>query len=271
VRPYAERRAARIARLEERAAAKKDDAAAAFRRADQIANVIPLGQPILVGHHSERRHRKDLARIDNGMRRGFEATKEAAELARRAAAAAENTAVSSDDPEAIDKLREKLAQLERDRAKLKEINVTIRTAKRNATKDNKPWEELAIAGLVDMGITESLARDLVVPDFAGRIGIPDYQITNSGAEVRRIEKRIATLERNAVRASTKEPEVYGDIRVEESENRVRIYFPGKPNEAVRTLLKSRGFRWSPSEGAWQRMAGESAWWHAREIVKEASK
>lgn len=30
---------------------------------------IPLGQPILVGHHSERHARKDAERIENGMRR----------------------------------------------------------------------------------------------------------------------------------------------------------------------------------------------------------
>lgn len=34
-----------------------------------IADNIPLGQPILVGHHSERRARKDAERIENGMRR----------------------------------------------------------------------------------------------------------------------------------------------------------------------------------------------------------
>lgn len=269
MRPYAERRAARIARLEERAAAKKDEAAAAFRRADQIANVIPMGQPILVGHHSERRHRKDIARIDNGMRRGFEANKEAAELERRAAAAASNTAISSDDPEAIDKLREKLVKLEAERARYKKINAAIRTTKLRANKDGVAWEPLAIAALVELTITESLARDLVTPDFAGRIGIADYQMANIGAEVRRLERRIADLESRDAR-SCREPEVYGEIRVEESENRVRLYFPGKPAEAIRSRLKSAGFRWSPSEGAWQRMASEGAWFHARTIAKEAS-
>lgn len=34
-----------------------------------LADGIPLGQPILVGHHSERRARKDAQRIENGMRK----------------------------------------------------------------------------------------------------------------------------------------------------------------------------------------------------------
>ena len=45
------------------------EANAAHATVDQIMSGIPLGQPILVGHHSERRHRRDIERIDNGMRK----------------------------------------------------------------------------------------------------------------------------------------------------------------------------------------------------------
>jgi len=34
-----------------------------------IADNIPFGQPILVGHHSERRARRDAEKIENGMRK----------------------------------------------------------------------------------------------------------------------------------------------------------------------------------------------------------
>lgn len=36
---------------------------------DALASAIPFGQPILVGHHSERRARRDAQRIENGMKR----------------------------------------------------------------------------------------------------------------------------------------------------------------------------------------------------------
>jgi len=49
MRPYAERRAARIARLEDRAAAKTDEATAAFKRTDQIANGIPKANELRAG------------------------------------------------------------------------------------------------------------------------------------------------------------------------------------------------------------------------------
>ncbi|WP_230909749.1 DUF3560 domain-containing protein, partial [Escherichia coli] len=35
----------------------------------RLAAMIPPGQPILVGHHSERRARRDAQRIENGMKR----------------------------------------------------------------------------------------------------------------------------------------------------------------------------------------------------------
>jgi 16S rRNA G1207 methylase RsmC len=45
------------------------DAEIAHKAVASIADGIPLGQPILVGHHSERRARRDAERIENGMRR----------------------------------------------------------------------------------------------------------------------------------------------------------------------------------------------------------
>lgn len=68
---------------QERAKAKADKyntwAASAENKSDQyyktahsITENIPLGQPILVGHHSERRHRRDLDRSWNAMGKSVE-------------------------------------------------------------------------------------------------------------------------------------------------------------------------------------------------------
>jgi hypothetical protein len=62
----AEERAERFGQYSEHRAQDSD---AAHRAVHAIAYNIPLGQPVLVGHHSERHHRKDIERIDNGMRR----------------------------------------------------------------------------------------------------------------------------------------------------------------------------------------------------------
>ncbi len=62
----AEERAERFEGYSERRA---DDAERAREHVASIADGIPLGQPILVGHHSERHARKDAERIENGMRK----------------------------------------------------------------------------------------------------------------------------------------------------------------------------------------------------------
>lgn len=57
----------------EKAGTAEGEAAARWQAERRILDGIPAGQPILVGHHSEGRHRRDLARADNHMRKGLEA------------------------------------------------------------------------------------------------------------------------------------------------------------------------------------------------------
>ena len=57
---------------EERAGAAESRAAGHWKAERAILDSIPLGQPILVGHHSEGRHRRDLARAESHMRHGLE-------------------------------------------------------------------------------------------------------------------------------------------------------------------------------------------------------
>lgn len=52
---YYERQEARRERYELRAERARQESDAAARQAEKIASIIPMGQPILVGHHSEER------------------------------------------------------------------------------------------------------------------------------------------------------------------------------------------------------------------------
>jgi len=79
VNDFEAKRAARIERMKARAERIARAGAARLDAARQRANFIPMGQPILVGHHSEQRHRRDLEKIDRGMRAGFEMMKAAGE------------------------------------------------------------------------------------------------------------------------------------------------------------------------------------------------
>ena len=99
-----------------------------------------------------------------------------------------------------------------------------------------------------------------MPDFAGRIGIAAYVITNNGANIRRIEKRIAELRAKASTPARDpiETDRY-TIAEEVDENRCRITFPTRQPAPVVAALKTGGFRWAPSIGAWQRQRSNGAW------------
>lgn len=78
-----------LIRLHERKAAKARAVGdAAWERGRQIADMIPMGQPILVGHHSEGRHRRDLARIRRHSDKAVEVWDDAKDREHRARSAA---------------------------------------------------------------------------------------------------------------------------------------------------------------------------------------
>ncbi len=92
---WAVRRAERLEDLAERRAATAD---AGFARAREMSSIIPLGQPILIGHHSERGDRNYRARIDRTETRALEAHREAEDAQRRADAAARSQAARESLP-----------------------------------------------------------------------------------------------------------------------------------------------------------------------------
>jgi hypothetical protein len=250
---YEAKRAARIERMRARAAGLRAEGQSRHAAGWKILDRIPLGQPILVGHHSERRHRRDLQRSHRNMEKSWEATQRAQDLERRASAAETSTAVSSDDPRAVEKLEAKLAGLVRDQERMKLANALLR---KKATD-----EQIAAA----LGWTVAQAQKLKVADPFGRVGFPAFAVSNNSAEIRRVKARIAELRARAA-APPRPAQAFGAVRVEESDNRVRLYFPGKPDAAVRAEMKSHGFRWSPTEGAWQRQATADARYWATQLA-----
>lgn len=263
MRPYAERRAARIERLQNAAARVTAEGNARIETASSRANQIPLGQPMMPGHHSYKRDRNFRDKIAAGFDKGFGLLKEGRELERRAEAAEENTAISSDDPEAIDKLKAKLAEEEAAHAATKAGVARARKALRSAGAGRPglpraEWPAALEAAKVPPAIISSILVCGWIPS-----------VTNGGANIRRIKERIAHLERRAATPTPPPEEHPGGVTIEESENRVRIYFSGKPPGAVRELLHARGFKFARTEPGmpWQRFAGNGAWYAARDVAK----
>lgn len=88
-----------------------------------------------------------------------------------------------------------------------------------------------------------------------------YRLTNTGAEIRRMEGRVKELSVKEVLKTTVKLEEYpfrgGHVVVDHQADRVQIYHDEKPDREVIALLKKRAFRWTPSLKCWQRqLTGE---------------
>src|SRR5688572_30263995 len=118
---YEAKQERRRERLEERAAKKAAEGRAKVESGMSDLRAIPFGQPILVGHHSEKRDRNYRRKACNRVDAGFALQKEAGELAARAASVG-NSGISSDDPDAPAKLKERVAELEALQTKMAATN-----------------------------------------------------------------------------------------------------------------------------------------------------
>jgi hypothetical protein len=170
-----------------------------------------------------------------------------------------NRPISSDDEDAIERLQDKIEDAQESQELMKAANKIIRKKVPDIEK---------MSSLAELGISGAKAAELLKPDFCGRIGFPDYALQNNLANIKRMEARVEGLQRRKNDKPADDIQFDGGwIEDNQEDNRVQIFFRGKPDEAVRNRLKSRGFRWAPSVGAWQRMrSGTHVLKIAREIV-----
>jgi len=257
---YEERKQARIDRYKDLAAKKKRESEEAYKASKSMVEHIPMGQPILVGHHSEKGHRNLLDRSWNKMGQSVKLGETSDYYADKAKAAESNTAISSDDPDALTKLRDKLTDLEETQEKMKAANKVV--------KSKKLSEVEKVDGLKAQGYTEKEVLKILEPDFGGRVGFPSYLLTNNNGNMRRIKQRITEFE-NKEGDETTERTVHGVNIVDSIEdNRLQLFFPGKPEFDVRKDLKRNGYRWSPSNGCWQKYRSKWAVQEAIELVEK---
>src|SRR5262245_31387698 len=169
---YRERRMRRAERLRGWSEKRAQRTPGMFASARQAVDGIPPGQPILVGHHSERRHRAALERHDSRMRAAFD-NKETADRMARTADEIErqaDAAIYDDDPDALERLHDKLSALEARRDSMTAANAAYRKAHR-AELQAEP---------------SAYQRSQMVP-------FPSYSLQNLGGNITRTRQRIARL------------------------------------------------------------------------------
>lgn len=243
---YQERQEEKRERLEERAIKAAAVSTERFNTASSLGKMLPFGQPILVGHHSEAKHRRHAESINTNMRKSVEAQDKADYLSRRADSVG-SAGIASDDPEAIQKLKQKLEGLEQKQELMKAVNKVVRSS--HMTEEDKT-EYL----MNTHKQSEANAKALLVPDFAGRVGFASYSLQNNNANIRTTKKRLEDL----MSLHNEEPlqgngEAMGTAwELYEEEGRIKFSFDGIPAEEVRKKLKSNGFKWSRYSKAWVR-------------------
>ena len=144
---YEERRKQRIERYKELSMkAQERSSRYSNSNANRILQIAP-GQPILVGHHSEKKHRKLIKRAQDDIRKSIEEDNKSKFYKERVITAENSKVIYSDDPQAINKLKEKLERLENERASIKarehstweltNIGATIRETKKRIERLEK--------------------------------------------------------------------------------------------------------------------------------------
>lgn len=243
----------RIEHAENMASKKEAESTQLYLRSKEMASVIPMGQPILVGHHSERGDRNYRDKIHNTMGRSIAASNKAGYYADKAESIKNNDAIFSDDPEALQKLEEKLNSLKANQEFMKTANKLIKKG------DREGFLKLPMA-------TAAMWDKLNVSGWWGK-GFAGFSLTNNNANIKRVEQRIAALKKQE--ASSAVDTMVNGVRILENReaNCLQLFFDGKPTAAVITQLKQHGFRWCRSEVAWQRHISNNAIYWGRLIAQ----
>lgn len=153
------------------------------------------------------------------------------------------------EADAVERMQAKITEAEERQAFMKAVNKIAKSRKKGYTDDEKVADLQA-----EFGISERAAREVMTPNVFGVVGFETYQLSNNNANIRRMKGRLIELERLA-EATAVSRDIADGVTYEEcpEDGRVRLRFPDKPNAEIRALLKRNGFRWSPSNGAWQRV------------------
>lgn len=223
---YEERKQDRINRLNAASEKASSLSGSEYKRSHDLVKDIPLGQPNIIGRPALPRLRE---RSWNALGRAVQLDQKATYYAGRAEAAENNTAISSDDPDAIQKLKIKLAALEAERESVKASN---KAAKKNGTEP-APW----------------------------------YTLPYLGKDIKRVRDRITQHERLDSQPVAEDIHFEGGFIHENTEiNRLQIIFNDIPEPDIWKKLKRWGFKWARSEGAWQRMRGTNALHAAKQAL-----
>lgn len=155
--------------------------------------------------------------------------------------------ISADDPEAVAKLQAKLDNLIESQETMKAVNAYYRKHK---TLDGCPH--------LSPQTLEKLKADMAQGWHLEDKPFASWALSNNNAEIHRVKARIESLTRKEQTPFVGWEFDGGKVEINREENRLQVFFDGKPDADTRAELKGSGFRWSPSAKAWQRQLTDNA-------------
>jgi hypothetical protein len=171
-----------------------------------------------------------------------------------------NGAVDLADPHAREMLQDQLQKLQAQLDTGKAMNAYYR--KHNTMK-----------GFPDLSDEDAAKMDTSISSaysFAQK-PMPDYELTSIRGKIKRLQARLEELDKLQ---SNDVPEGWtfegGEVVINAELNRLQIIFDYRPDDDTRTALKSNGFRWAPSQGAWQRQLTDNAIYAAKKLLNNTT-
>jgi hypothetical protein len=155
-----------------------------------------------------------------------------------------NGAISASDPNALEQLAAKLETCKNRQRNMKEVNAYYR---KHGTCIGYPELPDLTAAKLDDSMTAYDTQPF-----------PVWQLQNNNAEIKRLEKRIKEITYNREVGFAGWEFAGGEALANTNANRLQLVFDEKPGESQRAQLKAHGFKWAPSQGAWQRQLNDNA-------------
>lgn len=149
-------------------------------------------------------------------------------------------------------MKQNLKKLEDHQEDMKAANKIIR---------KKITEEERVDQLEKMGVKAGMGKLLIETG-----GYETYQLTNNNANIKRMKDRVVDMEKKESTPTSTTKFSGGEIIDNNQADWVQIFFDEKPDAEMRGKLKGSGWRWSPSNVAWQRKRTNAALHSAQQIT-----
>lgn len=162
-----------------------------------------------------------------------------------------NNAKSSSEPVTAESLTARLKRC-------KELQETMKNV-------NAHWRKYGTC-VGAPGITEEQAKKLNDKIATTRYSwekqpFSSYDLTNNNATIKRLESKVKEVGRGFEGWEFEG----GSAEANTELDRLQLFFDERPNDMQRAILKSSGFKWAPTEGAWQRQLTDNAIYSAGRI------